>query len=114
MRLREYLALDDLAFWSGHPADLRTLQVTSAVARLLAAEVFSARELANLDQADAVLRSYRVNPPGITGVCEADLAPLRWLLTYADAQRAEVSRRTYFHALTRVRQEPGRYGVWQA
>ena len=113
LRLREHLALDDLAHWSGQPADLRVLQITAAVALVLAADGYGADELAELEEADAVLRSYRVNPPGITGVTQADLAPLRWLLAYADAQRAVVTRRDYHRALARVRQEPSRYG-WQA
>ena len=88
---RERLALDDLACWSGHPADLRTLRITAAVARLLAADGYGADELAALGMADAVLRQRRANSPGITGVSRADLASLRWLLAYADAQRAAVT-----------------------
>lgn len=101
LRLREYFALDDLAH--GQPADLRVLQITAAVARLLAADGYGADEVAELDKADAVLSSYRVNPPGDAGVTRADLAPLRWLLAYADAQRAVVTRRDYHSALYRLR-----------
>ena len=103
LRVREHLALDDLAFFSGHPADLRVLRTTAAVARALATEGYGVDELDELSRADAVLRKYRVNPPGITGVCQADLAPLRWLLAYADAQRVAAPRRAYHQALDRVR-----------
>lgn len=112
LRVREHLALDDLAHFSGHPADLRTLKITAAVSRLLTAGGYGADETDELDKVDAVLRKYRVNPHGITGVCEADLAPLRWLLAYADAQRTVVSSRDYIQALDRVRRDPGRHGVW--
>ena len=111
LRLREHLALDDLTHWSGHPADLRTLRITAAVARLLTAVGIGTDELGGLDAADKVLRKYRVNPPGITGVCEADQAPLRWLLVYADAQRAVASCREYRLALARMRQQPSLYGA---
>ena len=90
------------------------LRVTAAVARLLAAEGYGAALVAELDKADAVLRQHRAYPPGITGVTQADLAPLRWLLAYADAQRAVVTRRDYHSALARVRQQASRYGAWQA
>lgn len=112
LRVREHLALDDLA--RGQPADLRVLQVTAAVARLLAADGYGADEVAELAYADAVLSSYRVNPPGITGVTQADLAALRWLLAYADAQRAAVTRCGYHSALYRVRQQASRYGARSA
>ena len=104
LRVREHLALDDLSCWSGRAADLRTLQVTAAVARVLAVEGCGTDELVMLDEADSVLRKYRVNPPGITGVALCDLAPLRWLLAYADAQRTAVPRATYLRALARVRE----------
>lgn len=99
--LRDHRALDEIAHWSGHPADLGALRTTAAVARTLAVAGYYVDGLGELAKVDAVLTKCVANP-GLTGVSQADLAPLRWLVAYAAAQRDAATTGDYKRALDRV------------
>lgn len=115
LRLREHLALDALATNCGQRADLRTLLVSVAVARELAALGYGADELAGLDAASVALGPVKGLTPGPIGLdTPAAVQAVCWMLTFHDAQRAAVSTRHYLRALGRVHAQPSRYGIFRA
>lgn len=113
LRLREHLALDALATWCGGRPDLRALMFSAAAARELAGMGYGADQLPAIDRADKALAFIKALPLGPVGISGDDLAALRWLLQYHDAQRVAASCRYYHKALARIRQEPSRYGLWR-
>lgn len=111
LRVLEHLAFDAMSTWQGSRCDLRTLMISAATARELAAMGYGTDELPDLTLADHALARAKKLAPGSIGVPADQLQPVRWLLLFLDAQRAAASRRHYHEALARVRREPSRYGI---